>query len=150
MKHYFNVGLFLLTISIILSDTSYAQEAIQEFLPRKFTLGIKFGVNFSQLNGTATYRFFSNGVPKNYNLNQKLTTSFNIGGTMEYRLTSRTSLLGELLLSFEGGESESEKGYYSSGGYEFTTYFFQFTKLNIPFVLKYKFSKKLGFEIGPN
>lgn len=144
MKHTLYTALLLVIVPIFLSGISYGQDS------HRFILGIKSGVNISQLNGNATFRFFSNGALNNQNLNQKITTNINLGGTIEFGLTRRMSLVGELLLSFEGGQSESEKVYYNSiGGYENMTYSFQFTKLNVPLLWKYKFGRKLSIEIGP-
>lgn len=144
MKHILYSGLLLTVVSIFHSEILYGQDS------HRFILGIKSGVNISQLNGNAAFRFFSNGVPTNLNLNQKITTNISFGGTIEFKLTKRMSLVGELLLSLEGGQSESEKMYYdSTGGYENMTYSFQFTKLNVPLLWKYKLGRKLSIEVGP-
>ncbi|MFN7491505.1 MAG: outer membrane beta-barrel protein [Cyclobacteriaceae bacterium] len=144
MRHTLYNGLLLVLVPIFLSGILYGQDS------HRFILGIKSGVNISQLNGNATFRLFSNGVPNSQYLNQKITTNINFGGTIEFGLTRKMSLVGELLLSLEGGQSESEKMYFSlTGGYENMTYSFQFTKLNFPLLWKYKFGRKLSMEIGP-
>jgi hypothetical protein len=109
-------------------------------------------MNICQLTG-ASFKSFSNNSEYDLKVNQKPRTNIQIGGTIGYQMTKRFSLLGELLLAFEGGKSETEhQSPLGFGGLqidEFESYSSQFTKLNIPLLLKYNVSKKLSLETGP-
>jgi hypothetical protein len=139
-------SLLIISLPFLIGICS-AQGIKQDLLPR-MRFRVRAGINMSQLTGTSGM-YNPVILYHDYKLNQKPVMNVIGGGTMEYRLNRKFSLLGELLLALEGGKSKTDITYFASGAYSFQSYTFRFTKLNVPFLLRYYVNKRISVESGP-
>ena len=95
--------------------------------------GIKAGFNMASLPGD-----YPNGVE-----NESLA-GFHAGGTLDYKLASKISLLAEVLISTQGGKTD-----YSPNPFESQKQDIKLTNLNIPVFFRYQIIDKLSVEAGP-
>ncbi|MCU0420249.1 MAG: PorT family protein [Cyclobacteriaceae bacterium] len=126
----------------------FAQHQQTESPSQRLTFSARAGASLNQFRGTSTYTLPFEGSARDYKLLQDHQWGFNIAGMMDYRLSKRFSCVSELAISFEGAHSETERLYNSSGDFEYTQYSFEFTKLNLPVMLRYHVSKRVSFESG--
>lgn len=93
--------------------------------------GAKAGLNLAKLSSSAD----------GFESDMKL--AFAVGGFLDVELSDKIGFQPELLLSFQGDKNED-----SFGGvdYKSTT---KLSYLNIPLMLKYKFSDAFNFQVGP-
>jgi Outer membrane protein beta-barrel domain len=104
------------------------------FSQGKVTFGAKVGLNVSSLPGN-----YPVGV------DSKSKVGFHVGATTEVELTSKFSILGELLVSTQGNVVENKDLQEDTG----TTQTLKLTNLNIPILLKFHVLPKLSIECGP-
>lgn len=108
---------------------------------QEIKFGVKAGLNLASLSGEYPSA-----------LTHKSKVGFHLGGTAEYELNDKFSLLGELLISTQGGISEYRKDYYNTSMgnyYETQTQTLKLTNLNLPILIKYHITEKLSIEAGP-
>ncbi len=124
----------LLSMLLFCSATvGFSQESVK--------YGLKAGLNLSSLVGE---------YPAG--LTHKSQGGFHAGVTAEYDLKGKFSLVGELLVSTQGGVSEYQKNYFNSfmgNYYEKQTQTINVTYLNLPVLVKYHITEKFSVEAGP-
>lgn len=95
--------------------------------------GVKAGLNIASLPGD--YPSY---------IDNKSKVGFHAGFTTDIKLTTKLSLLGEVLVSTQGGKTE-----YNPSPTESVKQDIQLTNLNIPVLFRYKVIEKLSIEAGP-
>lgn len=97
--------------------------------------GAKAGVNLATLTGD-----FADDA--------KMKVGFNAGGLVEYKLTEKFALQGELLYSMQGAKTEDRTDY-GFGAYEEEENKVTLSYINIPILAKYYIVKGFNVEAGP-
>lgn len=97
--------------------------------------GAKAGVNLATLTGD-----FADDA--------KMKVGFNAGGLVEYKLTDKFALQGELLYSLQGAKTEDRTDYLF-GEYEEEENKINLSYINIPILAKYYIVKGFNVEAGP-
>lgn len=95
--------------------------------------GVKAGLNIASLPGD--YPSYMDNLTK---------PGFHAGFTTDIKLAGKLSLLGEVLVSTQGGKTD-----YRPSPTESVKQNIKLTNLNIPVLFKYKVIEKLSIEAGP-
>lgn len=95
--------------------------------------GVKAGLNIASLPGDYPSYIDNKAIP-----------GFHAGATVDFKLTTKASLVGEVLVSTQGGKTT-----YNPTPVETVEQTIKLTNLNVPVLFRYKVIEKLSIEAGP-
>lgn len=104
---------------------------------QQFKFGPKAGINISTFTGDDV----SDDV--------SMKIGFHIGGVAEMKLTDKFSIQPELLVSFQGAETEYRENYFFDDDYYLYENKLNLIYVNIPVMAKYYIVKGFNVEAGP-